>query len=196
MRPAAAVALLAALAAAALLAEHVWSVGVIAPRADPRSPARPAFAPALLPDRDTASAGALFVVTPFVETRDWRSASGPDRSGSSRFWAQLDITREELGGAALNALEASLRWVSAAAAYALLLDHDRSRPSASRERQPCDAPVADARAGCDRARRVSCAAQGESRSRGAGSAAALLLASARKLARARVERRGGDGGAG
>ena len=68
MRPAAAVALLAALAAAALLAEHVWSVGVIALvlilvclRA-PRSRRRFYLIGTLL------SAGALFVVTPFVET--------------------------------------------------------------------------------------------------------------------------------
>jgi energy-coupling factor transport system permease protein len=121
VRPAAAVALLAALAAAALLAEHVWSVGVIALvlilvclRA-PRSRRRFYLIGTLL------SAGALFVVTPFVET-----------IGSHPVWTgpiipvlgQLDITREELSSAALNALRLTAVGF-AFAAYALLLDHDR-----------------------------------------------------------------------
>jgi energy-coupling factor transport system permease protein len=121
VRPAATVALLAALAAAALLAEHVWSVGVIALvlilvclRA-PRSRRRFYLIGTLL------SAGALFVVTPFVETIGWHPVwTGP----IIPVLGQLDITREELSSAALNAL--TLAAVGFAfAAYALLLDHDR-----------------------------------------------------------------------
>jgi len=121
VRSAAAVALLAALAAGALLAEHLWSVGVIALvlilvclRA-PRSRRRFYLIGTLL------SAGALFVVTPFVET-----------IGSHPVWTgpiipvlgQLDITREELSSAALNAVRLAAVGF-AFAAYALLLDHDR-----------------------------------------------------------------------
>jgi energy-coupling factor transport system permease protein len=66
------------------------------------------------------SAGALFIVTPFVET-----------IGSHPVWTgpiipvlgQLDITREEISSAALNALRLAVGF--AFAAYALLLDHDR-----------------------------------------------------------------------
>lgn len=121
MRPAAAVALLAALAAAALLATHAWSAGLVAAvlllvclRA-PRARRRFYIA-------GTAISGlALFILTPFVETL-----------GSHPVWAgpilpvlgQLDVTSEELSSAALNAF----RLVAvgfAFAAYALLLDHDR-----------------------------------------------------------------------
>lgn len=120
MRPAAALALLAALAAAALLATHVWSAAALtvvllgmclrAPRERRRFYL---FGTGL-------SALALFVLTPFIET-----------IGSHPIWTgpivpvlgQLDVTREELSSAALNALR--LAGVGFAfAAYALLLDHD------------------------------------------------------------------------
>ncbi len=121
MRPAAAVALLAALAAAALLAEHVWAVAVVtavllavclrAPRGRRRF--------YLL--GTAVSAGALFLLTPFIET-----------IGSHPVWTgpivpvlgQLDVTREEVTSAALNALRLAAVGF-AFAAYALLLDHDR-----------------------------------------------------------------------
>jgi len=121
VRPAAAVALLAALAAAALLAEHVWAVAVVtavllavclrAPRGRRRF--------YLL--GTAVSAGALFLLTPFIET-----------IGSHPVWTgpivpvlgQLDVTREEVTSAALNALRLAAVGF-AFAAYALLLDHDR-----------------------------------------------------------------------
>lgn len=120
MRPAAAVALLAALAAAALLATHAWSAGAItaillvvclrAPRGR-----------RLYLVGTGISAGALFVLTPFIETL-----------GSHPIWTgpivpvlgQLDVTHEELASAALNALRLAAVGL-AFAAYALLLDHDR-----------------------------------------------------------------------
>lgn len=121
MRPAAALALLAAFATAALLATHVWAVGVITGlllliclRAQ-RTRRR------LYILGTTISAGGLFVLTPFVET-----------IGSHPLWTgpivpvlgQLDITSEELSSAAMNALRLASVGL-AFAAYALLLDHDR-----------------------------------------------------------------------
>ena len=121
MRPAAAVALLAALAAAALLATHAWSAGAIAAvlflvclRA-PRGRRR------LYLLGTGISAAALFILTPFIETL-----------GSHPIWTgpivpvlgQLDVTHEELASAALNALRLAAVGL-AFAAYALLLDHDR-----------------------------------------------------------------------
>ncbi len=121
MRPAAAVALLGALATAGLLATHVWAAGVItaillglclrAPRGGRR----------LYLVGTGISALGLFVITPFVETL-----------GSHPLWTgpiipvlgQIDVTREEISSAALNALRLSSVGL-AFAAYALLLDHDR-----------------------------------------------------------------------
>ena len=191
LRPAAAVALLAALAAAALLAEHVWSVGVIALvlilvclRA-PRSRRRFYLIGTLL------SAGALFVVTPFVET-----------IGSHPVWTgpiipvlgQLDITREELSSAALNALRLAAVGF-AFAAYALLLDHDRVLRSVRFARTAALATrllptlERDATGFVESLRGRGIAVTGV---RGHARAS---LASARKLARARAQPRGGDGGA-
>lgn len=121
MRPAAAVSLLAALAAAALLATHAWSAAVIAVilfavclRA-PRGRRRFYLIGTL------ASALALFILTPFLET-----------IGSHPLWTgpivpvlgQIDVTSEELASAALNALRLASVGL-AFAAYALLVDHDR-----------------------------------------------------------------------
>ena len=120
MRPAPAVALLAALAAAALLAHHLASVGVVA---------LVLFAVCLRAPKDRrrfyligtlVSAGALFVLTPFIET-----------IGSHPIWTgpivpvlgQLDVTHEELISAGVNALRLAAVGL-AFAAYALLLDHD------------------------------------------------------------------------
>ena len=120
MRPAAAVALLAALAATALLADHVVAAAAIAVlllvvclRA-PRGRA-------LYLVGTGVSAAAVFVLTPFIETL-----------GSHPLWTgpivpvlgQIDVTSEELTSAALNALRL-LAVGLAFAAYALLLDHDR-----------------------------------------------------------------------
>src|SRR5262249_17476708 len=121
MRPSAGVGLLAALAAAALLATRVWSAGAIAAillvvclRAPP-SRRRPYLLGTGI------SAVALFLLTPFMET-----------IGSHPIWTgpivpvlgQLDVTREELASAALNALRLASVGL-AFAAYAILLDHDR-----------------------------------------------------------------------
>jgi len=121
MRPAAAVALLAALAAAALLAPHVWPAAVFAAvlvivclRA-PRGRRR------IYLVGTAFSAVALFVLTPFLET-----------IGSHPIWSgpivpvlgQIDVTSEELSSAALNALRLASVGL-AFAAYALLVDHDR-----------------------------------------------------------------------
>jgi len=121
VRPASAIALLAALATVALVTTHVAVAGAITClllavclRA-PRARARLYIAGTLL------SALAVFVLTPFIET-----------IGSHPLWAgpivpvlgQIDITSEELWSAGLNALR--LAGVGLAfAAYALLLDHDR-----------------------------------------------------------------------
>ena len=121
MRPAAAVALLAALAAAAFLVDRL-SVLVLLTlvllavclRA-PRGRRRVYLLGTLI------SAGGVFVLTPFFETL-----------GSHPVWTgpivpvlgQLDVTREELVSAAENALRLACVGL-AFAAYALLLDHDR-----------------------------------------------------------------------
>jgi energy-coupling factor transport system permease protein len=119
--PAPAAALLAALAAAALLADRTASVAAIAGlllviclRA-PRSRRRLYLVGAL------ASGLGVVVVTPFVETIGYHVWwSGP----RVPVLGQLDVTREELR----NGLFQGLRLTAVAlafAAYALLLDHDR-----------------------------------------------------------------------
>lgn len=121
MRPAAAVALLAALGAAAFLVDRLVVLVLLTVvllfvclRAPPER--RRLYLLGTL-----MSAGGVFVLTPFFETL-----------GSHPVWTgpivpvlgQLDITREELVSAAENALR--LACVGFAfAAYALLLDHDR-----------------------------------------------------------------------
>jgi energy-coupling factor transport system permease protein len=124
--PAPAAALLAALAAAALLADRVASVAVIAAALfvaclfGPRGRRKLYLAGALL------SGLAVFVVTPFVATVGWHVVwSGP----TVPVLGQLDVTREELR----NGLFQGLRLTAVAlafAAYAQLLDHDRLVQSA------------------------------------------------------------------
>ena len=126
MSPAPAAALLAALAAAALLADRIASVAVIvavlfvACLFGPRGRRKLYLAGALL------SGLAVFVVTPFVATVGWHVIwSGP----TVPVLGQLDVTREELH----NGLFQGLRLTAVAlafAAYALLLDHDRLVQSA------------------------------------------------------------------
>jgi energy-coupling factor transporter transmembrane protein EcfT len=119
--PGPAAALLVAAGTAALLADRTISVGVIAAillaacLAAPRRRRWPYLVGAF------AAAGAVFVLTPFVET-----------IGSHPLWngpvvpvlGSLDVTREELSGAAYQALRLAAV-TFAFAAYALLLDHDR-----------------------------------------------------------------------
>jgi energy-coupling factor transporter transmembrane protein EcfT len=121
VRPAAALALLAAAVAAALLARHTLSVAALALvllavclRA-PRGRRWPYLVGIGI------SAAALFVVTPFVETL-----------GSHPVWTgpivpvlgQLDVTHEEVASALFQACRLAAVGL-AFAAYALLLDHDR-----------------------------------------------------------------------
>ncbi len=121
MRPVAVLALLAAFAAAALLAERAWSAGAIALLLLLVCCRAPSGQRRVYLLGTGVSALALFVLTPFVETL-----------GSHPLWSgpivpvlgSLDVTREEVASAALNA--SRLAAVGFAfAAYALLLDHDR-----------------------------------------------------------------------
>lgn len=127
MRPVPAAALLAALGAAALLASHALSVAAIvvvllavclrAPRGR-RWPYLVGIG---------GSAGAVFSITPFVESTGthplWIGPTAP-------VLGQLDITSEELASAATQALRLAAVGL-AFAAYALLLDHDRLVQAAS-----------------------------------------------------------------
>jgi energy-coupling factor transport system permease protein len=121
VRPAAALALLAAAVAAALLARHTLSLAGLAAvllAVCLRAPARRRW-PYLL--GTAASAVTLFALTPLVETL-----------GSHPLWSgpivpvigQLDITREELASALFQACRLAAVGF-AFTAYALLLDHDR-----------------------------------------------------------------------
>ena len=120
MRPAAALWLLAALAAAALLADHWQVIALIAAAlfaACLRAPAarrRPYVIGCLL------TAGAVFLVTPLVVVEGanvlWRGPVLP-------VLGQLDVTSEELGAASVLALRLAAV-TFAFAVYALLLDHD------------------------------------------------------------------------
>jgi energy-coupling factor transport system permease protein len=121
VRPTAAAALLFGLAAAALLARHTVSVGVIAAAllvACLRAPVRRTW---LYLAGSLSSALAVFVVTPFVEQLPGRVLwTGP----SIPVVGTLDVTTPELSGALFQALR--LAAVALAfTAYALLLDHDR-----------------------------------------------------------------------
>ena len=120
MRPAAALALLAGLAAAALLADR-WQVpaaiaGVLVVLCL-RAPASRRW-PYLLGCAVTA--GAVLVITPLVVV-----------DGVDVLWSgpvlpvlgQLDVTTEELAGAAIQAVRLAAVTL-AFAAYAMLLDHD------------------------------------------------------------------------
>jgi energy-coupling factor transport system permease protein len=120
MRPTAALALLAALAAAGLLATHVWAAGAITVLMLCVCLRAPRSRRLYLVGTGISALG-LFALTPFVETL-----------GSHPLWTgpivpvlgQIDVTSEELTSAALNALRLSSVGL-AFAAYALLLDHDR-----------------------------------------------------------------------
>ena len=126
MSPAPATALLAALAAAALLADHLASVAAIAVVLFAVCVRGPKGRRRLYLTGALVSGLAVFVVTPFVATVGWHVVwSGP----MVPVLGQLDITREELH----NGLFQGLRLTGVAlafAAYALLLDHDRLVQSA------------------------------------------------------------------
>ena len=121
MRPSAALALLAALAAAALLAVHVWTAALIAAVLLAVCLHAPRRQRRLYILGTAVSALAVLAFTPFVAT-----------IGSHVIWTgplvpvlgQLDVTHEELRSAALNAFRLAAVGL-AFAAYALLLDHDR-----------------------------------------------------------------------
>ncbi len=126
MRPAAALALLSALAAAALLADRWQVIAVIAAallglclRA-PATRRRPYLVGCAV------TAGAVVLITPFVVVEGvnvlW---SGP----VIPVLGQLDVTSEELGMAAVQALRLGAVTL-AFAVYALLLDHDELLRSA------------------------------------------------------------------
>ena len=137
MRPTAAAALLAALAVAALLADHLWSVGALALgllcvclRAGRR--ARPYLWGTLV------SAGLVFLLSPLLQSTGWHVLwSGPVVPVLGR----LDVTREELWVAALNALRLAAVGL-AFAVYALLLDHDRLIAAATGRRSVLAAVLA------------------------------------------------------
>jgi energy-coupling factor transport system permease protein len=121
MRATSALALLAALAAAVFLTERLWAVALIAGVLLAVCLRAPRGFRRMYLLGTGISAGALLVVTPFVET-----------IGSHPIWTgpivpvlgQLDVTHEELVSATLNALRLAAVGL-AFAAYALLLDHDR-----------------------------------------------------------------------
>jgi energy-coupling factor transport system permease protein len=126
VRPAAGLALLAGLAAAALLADHWVSVAVVAGVLLViclRAPAR-RRRPYLIGCAVTA--GTVFVLTPLVEVL-----------GSHPLWTgptvpvlgPLDVTSEELSSAGFQALRLAAVTL-AFAVYALVLDHDRLLGSA------------------------------------------------------------------
>lgn len=132
MRPAAAVALLAGVAAAALLARRLESVGVLTAillvcvlRAPARRRRAYVFGIAF-------SAGTLFALSPLLQS-----------TGSHVLWngpivpvlGSIDVTSEELRIAALNALRLASVGL-AFACFALLLDHDRLLGAASVLRRP------------------------------------------------------------
>jgi energy-coupling factor transport system permease protein len=124
--PAPAAALLAALAAAALLADRIVSVAVIALVLLVVCLRAPARRRRLYLVGALGSGLAVFVVTPFVSTIGWHVLwSGP----TLPVLGQLDVTREELRIGLFQGLR--LTAVALAfAAYALLLDHDRLVQSA------------------------------------------------------------------
>jgi len=113
--------LLAAVGTAALLADRTASVAALAILllvACLRGAGRRAW-PFLLGVGLTA--GAVLVVTPFVETVGWHVVwSGP----TVPVLGTLDVTSEELHGAVFQALRLAALSL-AFSAYALLLDHDR-----------------------------------------------------------------------
>jgi energy-coupling factor transport system permease protein len=121
MSPVPAVALLAALGAAALLADRTFSVAVLAGLllvVCLAAPARRRW-PYLV--GGLAASAAVFVITPFVESMGTHSVwTGP----IVPVLGPLDVTREELAGALYQALRLAAVTL-AFAAYALLIDHDR-----------------------------------------------------------------------
>jgi energy-coupling factor transporter transmembrane protein EcfT len=121
VRPAAAAALLGGAAAAALLADRLAGAALIvaallaACAGAPRGRRRVYLTGVLF------SAGTLFVVSPFLQSTGWHVIwSGP----IVPVLGQLDVTREELAIAGLNALRLAAVGL-AFAVYALRLDHDR-----------------------------------------------------------------------
>ena len=119
--------LLAALALAALIAQSVWVVGLIAALLLVTCLRAPRERRRLLLVSVGVSAGMVFVLSPWLQN-----------TGSHPFWhgpivpvlGELTVTREELSLAALYALRFAAVGL-ASAAYVLLLDHDRLLGAAS-----------------------------------------------------------------
>ena len=168
------------------------SVALDLRRAARRRAARAGEAPLALPGRNADERAARsLLLTPFVEV-----------IGSHPLWTgptipvlgTLDVTREELA----NGLFQGLRLAAvglAFAVYALLLDHDRLLA-----RRGLGAPLDGRRRARDPARAAARArrarpARRAARPRRRARAGAAALAAPRRLARARPERRRGDGGA-
>jgi energy-coupling factor transport system permease protein len=126
MSPAPTAALLAALAAAALLADRIVSVAAIAAVLLVACLQGPAGRRRLYLVGALVSGLAVFLLTPFVSTIGYHVLwSGP----TLPVLGQLDVTREELRIGLFQGLR--LTAVALAfAAYALLLDHDRLVQSA------------------------------------------------------------------
>ena len=195
MSPAPAALLLAALAAAALLADRIVSVAAIALvlllvclRA-PGGRRRMYLVGAL------GSGLAVFVLTPFVSSIGWHVIwSGP----TVPVLGQLDITREELRIGLFQGLR--LTAVALAfAAYALLLDHDRLVQSVRFARRSVLAMALATRLvptlERDAAGLVEALRGRGVEVSGARGRARLLAPLLGRLARARAQPRRGDGGA-
>ena len=121
MSPVPAAVLLAVAVAVALLAHHTWSVVALVILLLAVCLRAPARRRRVYLAGTVVAALSLFVITPFVEV----VGSHPLWTGPSLpVLGQLDVTREELAGAGVQALR--LAAVALAfTAYALLIDHDR-----------------------------------------------------------------------
>src|SRR3954471_18837530 len=207
MRATAASALLGGVAVAALVTEQLWALGVLVAvllaaclRAGRR--ARPYLWGALV------SAGFVFLLWPLLQTTGYHVLwSGP----TVPVLGPLDLTTEELLHAGIVALQLAAVGL-AFAAWALLVDHDRLLAAATGRRSVLAAALAvrlvptlqrDANGLVEalRGRGGGRDALGRSAGRrGVGAAGPARpcrapLTAARRLARARAESRGGDGGA-
>ena len=137
MRPTAAALLLLSLAVAALVADHLWTVGVLAAgllvvclRAGRR--AKPYLWGTLV------SGASIFLLSPLLQTTGYHVLwSGP----IVPVLGPIDITSEELWTAGLLALQFTAAGL-AFAVYALLLDHDRLLAAATGRRSVLVAALA------------------------------------------------------
>ena len=196
MSPAPAALLLAAAGTAALVADRLWAVATIA------AVLLAVCLRAPVDRRRVYLFGALttglgvFLLSPFL----WSSPDGTVlwEGPTIPVLGPLDVTTTELYEAALNALRLTALGL-AFAAYALLLDHDRLVAAAGGARRSALAVALATRLVPSLERdAVGLAESVRGRGRPARGRARLrdaALAARRRLARAGVEPRGGDGGA-